>query len=81
MESVYCRLSVCLSVWLAAVVPIFSHYIINGTIFDKHFFNIRCVTLANDQLNAQFFYFIIRLLQSSTRFEQRRAHHQEVKLY
>jgi len=39
------------------------------------------ITLVNDQLDAQFFYFIIRLLQSSTCFEQRRAHHQEVKLY
>ena len=39
------------------------------------------LTLVNDQLYAQFFYFIIRLLQSSTCFEQRRAHHQEVKLY
>ena len=38
------------------------------------------ITLVNDQLDAQFFYFIIRLLQSSTCFEQRRAHHQEVKL-
>ena len=38
-------------------------------------------TLVNDQLDAQFFYFIIRLLQSSTYFEQRRALHQEVKLY
>ena len=37
-------------------------------------------TLVNDQL-AQLFYFIIRLSQSSTCFEQRRAHHQEVKLY
>jgi len=37
--------------------------------------------LVNDQLDAQIFYFIIRLLQSSTCFEQRRAHHQEVKLY
>ena len=37
--------------------------------------------LVNDQLDAQFLYFIIRLLQSSTCFEQRRAHHQEVKLY
>ena len=35
-------------------------------------------TLANDQLDAQFPYFIIRLLQSSTCFEQRRAHHEEV---
>ena len=39
------------------------------------------LTLANDQLDAQFFYFIIRLLQSSTCFEQRRAHHQEDKFY
>ena len=37
-------------------------------------------TLVNDQLDAQIVYFIIRLLQSSTCFEQRRAHHQEVKL-
>ena len=36
------------------------------------------ITLVNDQLDAQFFYFIIPLLQSSTCFEQRRAHHQEV---
>jgi len=39
------------------------------------------ITLANDQLDTQFIYFIICLLQSSTCFEQRRAHHQEVKLY
>ena len=39
------------------------------------------VTLVNDQLDAKFFYFIIRSLQSSTCFEQSRAHHQEVKLY
>ena len=39
------------------------------------------IPLVNDQLDAQFFYFIIRLLQSSTCFEQRRAHHQEFKLY
>ena len=39
------------------------------------------LTLVNDQIDAQFFYFIIRLLQSSTCFEQRRAHHQEVELY
>ena len=38
-------------------------------------------TLVNDQLDAQFLYFIIRLLQSSTCFEHRRAHHQEDKLY
>ena len=39
------------------------------------------ITLVNDQLDAQLFYFIIRLLQFSTCFKQRRAHHQEVKLY
>ena len=39
------------------------------------------ITLVNDQIDAKFFYFIIRLLQSSTCFEQRLAHHQEVKLY
>jgi len=38
-------------------------------------------TLAKDQLDAQLLYFIIRLLQSSTCFEQRRIHYQEVKLY
>ena len=37
--------------------------------------------LVNDQHDEQFLYFIIRLLQSSTCFEQRRAHHQEVKFY
>jgi len=39
------------------------------------------INLVNDQLDAQFLYFIIRLLQSSMCFEQRRAHHQEVKFY
>jgi len=39
------------------------------------------ITLVNDQHDAQFFYFIIHLLQSSTCFEQRRAHHREVRLY
>ena len=33
------------------------------------------------QIDAKLLYFIIRLLQSSTCFEQRCAHHQEVKLY
>jgi len=37
------------------------------------------ITLVNDQLEAQLFYFIIRLLQSSTCFERCSAHHQEVK--
>ena len=45
-----------------------------------HIMNLN-LNLVNDQLDAQFFYFIIRLLQSSTCFEQRRAHHQEVRLY
>ena len=36
------------------------------------------INLVNDQLDAQFFYFKIRLLLC---FEKRRAHHQEVKLY
>ena len=39
------------------------------------------ITLVNEQLDAKLFYFIIRSLQSSTCFEQRRANHQEVKLY
>jgi len=39
------------------------------------------INLVNDRLDPQFFYFTIRLLQSSTYFEQRRAHHQEIKLY
>jgi hypothetical protein len=48
-----------------------------------YFFNVLLtvhlsITLVNDQLDAQLLYFIIRLLQSSTCFEQRHAHHQEV---
>ena len=39
------------------------------------------ITLVNGKLDAQLFYFIMRLLQSSTCFEQRRARHQEVRLY
>ena len=39
------------------------------------------ITLANDELDAQFLYFIIRLLQCSACFGQCRVHHQEVKLY
>ena len=39
------------------------------------------IILVNNQLDAQLMYIIIRLLQSSTCFEQRCAHHQEVKLY
>ena len=39
------------------------------------------ITLANYQIDAQLLHFIILLVQSSTCFEQRRAHHQEVKLY
>ena len=41
----------------------------------------RSITLASDQLDAQFLYFIILLLQPSTCFEQRRSHHQKVKFY
>ena len=37
------------------------------------------ITLIGDQLEAQLFY-IIRLFQSCTCFEQTRAHHQEVNL-
>ena len=56
---------------------------------DKHttrYFNVLLtvhvsIPLVNDQLDARLLYFIIRLLQSSTCFEKRRAHHQEVKLY
>jgi hypothetical protein len=40
-----------------------------------------CTILASDQLDAQILCFIISLLQSSTCFGRRRAHHQEVKLY
>jgi hypothetical protein len=40
-------------------------------------FTIWTKILVGDQLDAQFFY-IIRLFQSSTCFEQTRAHHQEV---
>jgi hypothetical protein len=36
------------------------------------------ITLANDQLDAKLFYFIILLLQSSTCSTQRCAHHEEV---
>jgi len=43
--------------------------------------NTALLFLVNDQLDAQLLYFIIRLLQYSTCFEQRRAHHQEVELY
>ena len=38
-------------------------------------------TLVNGQIDAQFFYFIIRLLQSSTCFQQRHVHHEDVKFY
>jgi len=36
------------------------------------------ITLVGDQIDTQFFYFIIRLFQSPTCFEQRVAHPQEV---
>ena len=65
------------------------HFVVlprNTLLFVRHVFDVLLtvhfsITLVNDQLDAQFFYFIIRLLQSSTCFEQRRAHHQEVSLY
>ena len=41
----------------------------------------RSITLGNDQLDAQFFHFIIRSLQSSTCLEQRRARQHEAKFY
>ena len=58
--------------------------IIGGYIFSD--FNILLtvhlsITLVNAQLDPQLFYFIIRLLQSSTCYEQCRAHHREVKLH
>jgi len=51
---------------------------------NRFFFNIfltvhLSINVVNDQVEAQLFYFIIHLLQSSTCFEQRRAHHQEVR--
>jgi hypothetical protein len=55
---------------------------LNGAILKKKSFNyVQLLTLANDQLRAQFF--LIHLLQSSTVtcFEQYLAHPQEVKLY
>jgi len=61
---------------------LFKRSVINtGIIFDVLLTVQLSITLVNDQFDAQFFYFVIRLLQSSTCFEQRRAHHQEVKLY
>jgi hypothetical protein len=39
------------------------------------------VSLGNDQLDTQLLYFTICLLQSSTRFQERHANHQEVKFY
>jgi hypothetical protein len=50
------------------------------------FFNILLmvhvsIILVNDQLDAQILCFIISLLLSSTCFEHRRAHHEEVTLY
>jgi len=51
-----------------------------------NFFNVfltvhLSITLVNDQFEAQLLYCIICLLQSSTCFEQCRAHHQEVRLF
>jgi len=54
---------------------------LNGILTDVPFFVMRIFPLVNDQLDAQLLYFMIRLLQSYTCFEQRRAHHQEFKIY
>ena len=57
-------------------------YLVNlGVDFDVLLTVHLSIILVNDQLDVQFFYFIMRLLQSSTCFEHRRSHHQEVKLY
>ena len=58
----------------------------NPTISSTCYSKTKCMKtrefiLVNDQHDAQLFYSIVRLLQSSTCVEQRRAHHQEVKLY
>ena len=54
------------------------HVIVNSSTKQSPF---PWITVVSDQLETQLLYFIIRLLQSATCFEQRRAHHQEVKLY
>ena len=51
-----------------------------NTVYIPYLLQIGAI-LVNEQLDAQLLDFIIRLLQSSTCFEQRHAHHQEVKLY
>jgi len=56
-------------------------FFLQETDFSTNFDVLLSITLANNQLDAQFLYFIISLLQSSTCFKQRRAHHEEVKLY
>jgi len=43
--------------------------------------NYSGISLVNNQLDAQLLYFIIGLLQSSTCFEERRAHLQEAEFY
>ena len=54
----------------------------NQAFFEVFFLAVHLsIDLVNDQLDAQICYFTIRLLQCSTCFEQRRAYHQEVKLY
>ena len=49
--------------------------------YTMHVDNYSAIILDNDQLDTHLLYFTIRLLQSSKCFEQRRVHHQEVKLY
>ena len=66
---------------VSAVTKLYHNQTVTLSNFDVLLTMHLSTTLVNDQLDAQFFYFIIRLLQSSTCFEQRRAHHQEVRLY
>ena len=48
---------------------------------ERKYCDYSLINLGNDQLDTKLLYFIICLLQSFTRFEQRHANHQEVKLY
>jgi len=88
---------VCCAFWLVFITCVMSSNILQvemsffciGTCLDRITAEAQTVlltvrlriTLVNDQLDSQLFYFIILLLHSSTCFEQSRTHHQEVKLY
>ena len=48
---------------------------VSGNFFDVLLTVRLSILLESDQLDAQFLYFVTLLLQSSTSFEQRRAHH------